>query len=184
MSVLLPSDIAKPGMLKNDVWIAGMLVRTRERNTETTAIPSGEGKARGDKQGKSDKQRRCLELHVNGGTSPAEVILVGSWDSEATTRLQEIAQVGVAMRFSQVNIKRHNDKTDAWTTSRLPYFVKMFANSIFEPIDANPEWQLYHPLTPLADLHHLKSGSLVCIAGRVIEPPTQKRQGKLGSDHV
>ena len=88
MSVLLPSEIVKPGMLKNDVWIAGMLVRTRERNTDTNAIPSGEGKARGDTKGKSVKPRRCLELHVNDGTSPAEVILVGNWDSEATTRLQ------------------------------------------------------------------------------------------------
>ena len=67
---------------------------------------------------------------------------------------------------------------------RLPYFVEMLRDSLFEAIEAKPEWQVYHPLTPLADLHHLRSGLLVCIAGRVIEPPTQKRQGKLGSYHV
>ena len=72
----------------------------------------------------------------------------------------------------------------SWTTSRLPYFVEMLRDSLFEAIEAKPEWQVYHPLTPLADIHHLRSGLLVCIAGRVIEPPTQTRQGKLGSDHV
>ena len=101
--------------------------------------------------------------------------MVESWDADATKRLRNMAHMECTMRFTTVNIKRHTEKSMSWTTSRLPFFIEVLASSVFEVTNANPLWQLYHPLTPFADLHHLKSGQLVCVAGRVMEPKPDKK---------
>ena len=110
--------------------------------------------------------------------------MVESWDGETTKRLRNMAQMESAMRFSKVIIKRHTDKSKSWTTSRLPFFIEVLASSVFEVTNANPLWQVYHPLTPFADLHHLTSGQLVCIAGRVIEPTPEKKTIRIRSEDV
>ena len=89
------------------------------------------------KKSKSGVPRHGLELYLNGGTTPAEVIQVESWDSEKTKCLRDLAKLEGAMRFTKVNIKSHTDKSQAWTTSRLPYFMQVVADSIFECIDAH-----------------------------------------------
>ena len=176
MSVLLPGEIVNPGVIKNDVWIAGVVVRIRERNPESNVAAKGSGKIKAGKKNKITGPRPGLELHLNGGTTPAEVILVECWDPKNTQRLRDIAKVEGAMRFTKVNIKRHSERSSPWTTSRLPYFMEIVAESVFESTSADASWQLYHPLTPLTDLHHLKSGKLVCLAGRVIEPPPDMKR--------
>ena len=175
MSVLLPSEIVNTGVIKESMWIAGVIVRVRERNLDANASQKGGGKAKVGKQKKEMSARRGLELHLNGGATPAEVIMVESWDGETTKRLRNMAQMESAMRFSKVIIKRHTEKSKSWTTSRLPFFIEVLASSVFEVTNANPLWQVYHPLTPFADLHHLTSGQLVCIAGRIIEPTPEKK---------
>ena len=50
MSVLLPSEIVNSGVIKNDVWIAGAIVRVRERNLDANAFQKGGGKAKVGKQ--------------------------------------------------------------------------------------------------------------------------------------
>ena len=101
-----------------------------------------------------------------------------------TKCLPDLAKLEGDMRFTKVNIKSHTDKSQAWKTSRLPCFIEVFADSIFECIDAHASWQLYHPLTPLTDVHHLKSGKLVCLAGRVSEPPPDVKKVTKNGEEV
>ena len=82
MSVLLPGEIVKPGVIKNDVWIAGTVVRIQDRTIDSKGAAKGTGKGQSGKKNKSGGPRHGLELHLNGGTTPAEVIQVESWDSE------------------------------------------------------------------------------------------------------
>ena len=58
MSVLLPSEIVNSGVIKNDVWIAGAIVRVRERNLDANASQKGGGKA---KVGKKKRNRDHAE---------------------------------------------------------------------------------------------------------------------------
>ena len=58
MSVLLPSEIVNSGVIKNDVWIAGAIVRVRERNLDANEFPKGGGKA---KVGKKKRNRDHAE---------------------------------------------------------------------------------------------------------------------------
>ena len=111
MSNLLPSEITRTGVLKNGIWIAGVVVRIRDRDPVSSANTKGKGKSKVAKKGKIDKPHKGLELHLNAGTSSAEVIMVQSWHAETTTRLRKIAQIGTSMRFTGVNIRAHNESS-------------------------------------------------------------------------
>ena len=60
--------------------------------------------------------------------------------NNATYTEIDIAKVEGAMRFTKVNIKRHSEKTSAFTTSRLPYFMEIVAESVFESTSADASW--------------------------------------------
>ena len=127
---------------------------------------------------KEKTSRRGLELHLNGGATPAEVIMVESWDGETTKRLRNMAQMESAMRFSKVIIKRHTEKSKSWITSRLPFFIEVLASSVFEVTNAfrlrNRGAQSKSRIDFLCfskklPLHAICQNS----AGRLHSPPTQ-----------
>ena len=58
MSVLLPSEIVTTGVIKESTWIAGTIVRIRDRNLDANASQKGGGKA---KVGKKKRNRDHAE---------------------------------------------------------------------------------------------------------------------------
>ena len=161
MSNILPSDITKSGILKKDVWLTGNIVRIRERKPQETK-QQGQEKAKGKNKNKNkSKQMQArtpnqgFEIHVCAGTTPADVILVETWESSVITKLKQVANKREAVAFTNVLIKAHTDKTSPWTTSRLPFFGVLPTESEFKKHEENADWLKYHPLTTMADLQYL-----------------------------
>ena len=201
MSAITPQEITTRGMLKEPVWMHGVVVRLRLRvpgapggysqgaASQGAASQGAAGKAakkgkrmpKGGGAGGKPEKRECFEMHVCGGDSPADVILVETWEPVVQSRLRPLAQVGVALRFTNFLVKSHTDKTMPWTTSRLPMFAQLLPESKVETTTVDPNWQIFHPVTPVADLPYLADGSLVCLAGRVMDPaPTKISQQSKG----
>ena len=172
MSNLIPSDINKTGCFKNDVWLQGNIVRTRVRK------PQGNEQTTGKNKGKKSKGNRPtsegMEVHICGGHTAADVMLVETWDAAITKKLLPFAKKGTPVAFSNFIVKSHTEKTGTWTTSRLPFYAVLTNLSEIKKIDENPDWLTYHPLTTMTDLELLPDGMLVCVAGRIM--PEQGRQ--------
>ena len=177
-SVLLPREITKAGPLKAGLWLHGVVVRLRKREIAW---------------GSSWRHLRCgstpstethgFEVHICGGSTPSDVILVEAWDLIAVRRLQALAEMGKGLKFSNCNVKPHTDKSRQWTTSRLPWFLSLPADASIEVTAVLPEWPKYHPVTGLKAIRLLAQGQLCCLAGRVMDPkPVKKEVTVLGED--
>ena len=181
MTNLVPSDISKTGCFKNDVWLQGNIVRTRVRkpqgNEQTT------GKAKGKSKGKRPPSEG-LEIHICGGSTPADVILIETWDATITKLVKPFAEKGTPVAFSNFIVKAHTEKTGTWTTSRLPFYAVLTNLSQVKKIEENPDWLKYHPLTSMTDLELLPDGMLVCMAGRIMPPKPEKADRKIGGEQV
>ena len=116
MSYITPREISAPGMLKPEVWLQGVVVRIRTRILKDGATgadadkagkggkggkPGKKGNKAGKKGGAADVQdRQGFELHLCGGDTPADVILLETLEPTVRARLQPKAQVGVTLRFT------------------------------------------------------------------------------------
>ena len=182
MSNIIPSDLTKPGFVKDDIWMTGTIVRTRTRK------PQGNDQAgKSQNKGKAKTKRapgEGFEIHLCGGTTAADVLLIESWDASINNRLQQMAKKGTSMAFSNFTIKTHTEKTSGWTTSRLSFYGVLTNVSQFKEIDENPDWLKYHPLTTMSDLQLLPDGMLVCVAGRIMPPQPQKAERNIAGEQV
>ncbi len=87
-SDLLPSDLKRPGLMRQPV--SGCIVSVRERTfgpregsaQNGTSPPKGKGKAKKNAKG----PQIIKEFHLNGGSSPASVVLVEIWIPEVYRR--------------------------------------------------------------------------------------------------
>ena len=196
MSVLAPNQISKKGQLDNNVWLAGCVVRTRDRAPTGASLEKGKEKGKGNWKGKSkrfssknvaaDQPRSGFEVYLNGGSAPNDVMMVEAWVPEAVQKLKAAvrdAEEGSAIRVTNGIIKEHNEKTNPWTTSRHPLYLTLDKNAKVEAATAGHEWLPHHPTTPIDDLVVLTDGTLVCIEGKVHEKGRKTMQ-MVGSDQV
>ena len=185
-SCLVPRDITKTGKLAADIWLIGTVVRLREfkSGAEQTLAPSQsggkaqakgkKGAAKGKKGAKESKQQsqsnEGMEIHLNGGDTPADVMMLHSWDEKACKALRPFFKKGEKLMVSKVYIKEHTEKTSAWVTSRHAFFGVMDASSGIQRYEGEAAWVQYHPTTPLSSLRHVPHNTFVCLAGMVLSP--------------
>ena len=195
MSVLAPNQISKKGQLDNNVWLAGCVVRTRDRApTGAGGITLEKGKSNGKGKSKrfssrnvaADQPRSGFEVYLNGGSAPNDVMMVEAWVPEAVQKLKAAvgdAEEGSAIRVTNGIIKEHNEKTSPWTTSRHPLYLTLGKDAKVEAATAAHDWLPHHPTTPIEDLVVLPDNTLVCIEGKVHDKGRKSMQ-IVGSDTV
>jgi len=196
MSDLLPKDVMTPGTLRT-VSVVGRIVSQRVRdidgdqaagspprkgNGKATAKAKGKGKDKG--KGKGAGPRRVHELHLVGGSTPADVIMFEAWDAGVRDRLGPVAQIGCPVRVRNCLVKTHTEKTQPYTTSRKTVFLRAVEDTQVETCtDPGDEWPWIHPVTALTGLCKLPAASLVCVAGRLVgEAPKTSTVSSHGED--
>ena len=191
MSTIVPSDITTKGKVDKNVWLAGVLVRSRERTPQSTTSTgkAATGKSAGKKgkgPAKAAGPRSCLEVHICGGTTPADVMMLEAWAAEPKALLQAFLNQGEprAFKCTKFLVKPHTEKTRPWTTSRLQFFGELLSDSLIEAVELNPSWLTFHPPTPIDDLQHVPEGMLVCVPGRVLPPGATKKDVEVGHESV
>ena len=168
MSDLLPSELGDTtGPLR--CGVIGRIVSLRIRELGDQKGTKGRGKQ--NKRGGKTNARSVLEVHLCGGDTPAPVVMFEAWDAGVQERLRPVAQIGAAVRIQRCSVMTHTDKSVPWTTSRLRIFLRATEETVMTAIDDHPEWPLFHPITTVQDLNLLPGGTLVCVAGRIVNPP-------------
>ena len=106
-------------------------MRTRGFDADTSPTISA-GKATGKKgvgkKGGKNTARppsKGFEMYLNGGKTPADVVMVETWEPSVVQRLLPLAQIGAALRITNAKVQVHSDKTLPWTTSRLQGYVQL-----------------------------------------------------------
>ena len=188
MSTLVPKDVTQKGRLGNGSWLAGIVVRIRVRTAGGAAnsAASKSSKGKGKKQGKQSKSKQTegLEIHLCGGSTPADVMMVEVWDPEAVDRVKSRATMGSAVKLTNIDLVPHNEKTTPWTTSRLPLYARFVHDSVIEDTEPSQEWLSHHPLTPLKSLQHVPEGRLVCVAAKLLPPGIHISEESVGSERL
>ena len=165
-STLLPRDVVKKGRIGNGVWLQGLVVSVRSRKPNQPQAPTtGKGKGK-SKSTKAPSEG--LEVHITGGKTPGDVMVLEAWETAARDMLLRYSPKGKSFRVTEIESKEHTDKTAPWTTSRLRFYCVLNAASKIETVEASPDWLGYHPLTMVPSMQRLPDGKLVCIAGRVL----------------
>ena len=129
-SLLTPRDITKTGKLANDTWLIGTVVRVREFNNNAEGDNRGNspGQANSQKKGKSKgkggatKSKKALsnnvgmEIYLNGGDTPADVIILQVWGEQACKMFIPFFKKSEKVKVAKVVFKEHNEKTSAWAS--------------------------------------------------------------------
>ena len=190
MTEVLPHQVSAAAQLKK-IWIVGRVVYLHQDAEDQEGQGKGKGakgksakgKGKGNKKATfNDGNTKVLEWYLSGGTTPADVILCNTWEKATIRRVRPVLQCGTVVRCTNGQIKSHTEKTRPWTTSRLPYYFRGADDLKIESVTDRPEWPLHHPVTAVPDLKLLPTGTLVCIAGRVIESPRKKTRQIGGED--
>ena len=188
MSTLIPKEVTQKGHLGNGSWLAGTVVRVRTRAPAgvTNNFPTKSNKGKGKKQGKVNKggQTEGFEIHICGGKTPADVMMVEAWETDAVNRLKKLAVLGKSVKLTEIELVQHSEKTTPWTTSRLPLYGKFIRGSRVEEVDTTDKWLAHHPITPLKSLQHVPEGRLVCVAGKLLPPGIQVKTESIGNDNI
>ena len=126
-----------------------------------------------------------MEVHLNGGSTPSDVIVLTAWDERACNTLQPFFAKGATVMISKVYIKDHTIKSSAWVSSRHALCGTIDPSSEVRPYDGAIEWLPYHPTTAIPSLHHLPHNAFVCLAGMVLSPgPVTKSERVAGVDEL
>ena len=117
------------------------------------------------------------EIHLNGGTTPADVLMVVAWDDAPRKKLEELGKIGATIAIHKAYIKEHDANSLKWTTSRHSFYANLGKESQVHLYNGPLDWLKYHPLSKFPSLQYVPSERLVCIAGRVLSPgpQTEKR---------
>ena len=196
-SLLTPRDIVKTGKLPTDIWLIGTVVRTREmkrEGQENNQANKGKGWKSNDQKGKSKGKGGSMkskkdsagnvgkEIYLNGGNSPADVMVLQAWGEPACRILEPFFKKGEKIQVGKINIKEHNEKTSSFTSSRHALFGIIDALSAIQSYDGEANWLQYHPITPLSSLKHLPNHTFVCLAGMVLSPGPVEKHEVVGSE--
>ena len=157
-----------------DKMRTGVVVRKRRRGPETpTAQTKGGGKGVRKRHRSSTNRRECMELHICGGNTPADVMMVESWFSHSIRWIEDNVTVGNAVKISCGLVREQAIGSVAYTTSRHPFYVHLgHTASIQLHSEIDDSWKSQHPLTTIAEMRTLNRGELVCIEGRVVNKTT------------
>ena len=188
----MPRDITKTGKLADDIWLVGTVVRLREIKRNTTEDSNGKTKGKSSGRGKaSTKQAKCkpqdneaLEFHLNGGRTPADVLVLQAWGATACRSVKPFFKKGEMIMISKVYIKEHTEKTASWVSSRHEFFGVIEASSEIKRYECEANWIQYHPITPLLSLRHLPHNTFVCLAGMVLSPGPVKKFEKVDGEEA
>ena len=116
----------------------GVVTRVRHRKPAEAGSNSQKGSQRGaqgrkpsTKAGKSQQSgpREALEIHLRGGETPSDVIMIEAWDPVACMLLKPHAVVGKFFQITNIDIKEHSEKSAGWTTSRLQFYGQMIPST-------------------------------------------------------
>ena len=192
-STVLPRDIAKEGKINNGVWLAGIVVTKRCRKPVDPTADGG--KAKGSKGKGKDKQKKSgkagdggaregFEIHLCGGKTPADVIMLEAWDPAARQLLTPHFMEMKAFRITNIEIKKRGEKSTPWTTSRSRFFGVIGPDARTEAVERSPEWETYHPITLASSLQLLPDGRMVCAAGKILPPGPQQKTEVIAGERV
>ena len=113
-SSIVPQKITQKGILGNNIWLLGTVVRSRqklpnEEDAKAKGLPSGKTppKGKGGKKGK-DKAKPAsqnYEIHLNGGYTPADVLMIVAWEDAPRKKLEDIGKIGATIAIHKAFIK-------------------------------------------------------------------------------
>ena len=179
-SSIVAQKITHKGLLGEHIWLLGTVVRVRQKlpdgeSAKAKGLPGGKNTPKGKsgkkgKGGAKDTPTQNYEIHLNGGSTPADVILVVAWDEAPRKKLEDLGKIGAAIAIHKAYIKEHDANTLKWTTSRHSFYAHLGRDSDVRLYTGALDWLTYHPLSKLPSLHYVPSERLVCIAGRVLSP--------------
>ena len=107
-SFLVPRDITKTGKVTPDIWLVGTVVRIRE--FKGGAQDNAKGKGKSKKTGKAKQSNGGMEIHLCGGDTPADVIVLQAWDEQAKKNLKPFFEKSKKIMISGAYIKEHTEK--------------------------------------------------------------------------
>ena len=113
-------------------------------------MSSGKNPTKG-KSGKKGKDKakpaaQNYEIHLNGGSTPADVLMVVAWDDAPRKKLEDLGKIGATIAIHKATIKEHDANTLKWTTSRHPLFALLGKDAEVRPYTRAVNWMKYHPL--------------------------------------
>ena len=152
-SVLTPRDITRTGQLSKGIWVVGTVVRVRDmKNTDGIAgKDKPKGKSAKDKsKGKGAKNKtrnnEGLEIYLNGGDTPADVVVLTAWEEKACKSLMPFFKTSTNIMISSVFFKEHSEKTSKWVSSRHALCGIIDAASEVREYTGEVKWLTYHPM--------------------------------------
>ena len=105
-SSIVPQKITQKGLLGDNIWLLGTVVRVRQKlPDEESANAKGLSGGKSTPKGKSGKKGKGgakdtpkpstqnYEIHLNGGTTPADVLVVVAWDDAPRKKLEELGKI-------------------------------------------------------------------------------------------
>ena len=172
---LIPRDITKTGKLPGDIWVIGCIVRVRTFKNEESDQPThsstkGKGKKQKTGKAKTTGSREGIEIYINGGNTPSDVLMIHAWDEKARQKLQGHATEGTHVMLSGLYIKEVTEKAKQWSTSRHNLCGVVDTGSEVRQYEGSIKWLAYHPVTPLPSLQYVPHNTFVCVAGLVLSP--------------
>ena len=106
-SSILAQKITHKGLLGDNIWLLGTVVRVRqllpvEEGANASGLSGGKSTPKGKsgkkgKGGAKDTPAQNYEIHLNGGSTPADVILVVAWDEAPRKKLEDLGKIGAAI---------------------------------------------------------------------------------------
>ena len=185
-SATLPQQITTKGLVSEKTWILGNVVRVRQKKpaeggenvpkglSSCKNDPKGSHRDNANKKGKGKdtpkKPSQIYEIHLNGGNTPADVLMVVAWDDEPRKKLEAVGKMGATIAIHKAFIKEHDANSLKWTTSRHAFYAVLGRDADVRPYNGPKDWQLYHPVTKLPSLQYVRDERLVCVAARVLSP--------------
>ena len=120
-------------------WILGTVVRVRQKKpaeggenvpkglSSGKNAPKGSNKGNANKKGKGKETTKQpsqnYEIHLNGGNTPADVLMVVAWDDEPRKKLEAAGKMGASIAIHKAFIKEHDANSLKWTTSRHAFYA-------------------------------------------------------------
>ena len=92
---------------------------------------------------------------MNGGTTPADVLMVVAWEDGPRKKLEEIAKIRATVAIHKAYIKEHDANSLKWTTSRHSFYAHLGKDAQVRPYTGTLDWLKYHPLSKFPSLQYV-----------------------------
>ena len=151
--------ITKKGLLGDNIWLLGTVVRVRQKLPDA-GLFGGKSTSKG-KPGKKGKRgakeapkpsTQNYEIHLNSGTTPADVLMVVAWEDAPRQKLEEHGQLGATIAIQKAYIKEHDANSLKWTTSRHSFYAQLSRDAQVRRYTGAVDWLRYHPLSKFPSL--------------------------------